>query len=127
MWLIELAIILTISCVLTPLTMKAQPTRKIYRIGYLSGAFRLGPHKKAFRQDLRDLTYVKEQNLVIKWRFAKGQEDRLAGLAAELVRLKLDVIITDGTLVTRAAKDATRTIPIIITSDADPIANGFVT
>jgi len=126
MRLIGLAVILTVSCVLAPLAVEAQPAGKVYRIGYLSGAFRLGPREEAFRQDLRDLTYVEGQNLVIEWRFAEGQEDRLAGLAAELVRLKLDVIITDGTLVTRAAKDATRTIPIIMASDADPVASGFV-
>jgi putative ABC transport system substrate-binding protein len=117
---------LTLGTLSAPLAVEAQQAGKVYRIGYLSGASGIGPREEAFRQGLRDLTYLEGQNLVIDWRFAEGQEGRLAGLAAELVRLKPDAIITDGTPVTRAVKDSTRTIPIIMASDADPVCNGFV-
>ncbi len=66
------------------------------------------------------------KNIVIEWRFAEGKLDRLPALAAELVRLKVDVIVTAGPLPTRAAKEATTTIPIVMASDPDPVANGFV-
>jgi putative ABC transport system substrate-binding protein len=75
---------------------------------------------------MRELGYVEGKNIVIEWRFAEGKLDRLAALAAELVRLKVDIIITGGPPVTRAAKEATSTIPIVMTFDPDPVGNGFV-
>ena len=81
---------------------------------------------EAFRQGLRELGYVEGKTIVIEWRSAEGQLDRLPSLAAELVRLKVDVIVTGGPLATRPAKAATVTIPIVITNDDDPVANGFV-
>ena len=81
---------------------------------------------EAFRQGLRELGYVEGKNIVIEWRFAEGKPDRLPALAAELVRLKVDIIVTGGPTATRAAKEATTTIPIVMAQDTDPVANGFV-
>ena len=81
---------------------------------------------EAFRQGLRELGYVEGKNIVIEWRYAEGKLDRLPALAAELVRLKVDVIVTAGPTATRAAKEATITIPIVMAQDNDPVGNGFV-
>jgi putative ABC transport system substrate-binding protein len=111
----------------THLATAQQPT-KIPRIGYL-GATSLSASSdrtEAFRQGLRELGYVEGKNIVIEWRHAEGKLDRLPALAAELVRLKVDIIVTSGPIPTRAAKEATVTIPIVMTQDSDPVANGFV-
>src|SRR5205807_7727573 len=82
---------------------------------------------EAFRQGLRDLGYVEGKSIVIEWRYAEGKFDRLPDLAAELVRLKVDVMVTAGPQSTRPAKEATSTIPIVMGFDNDPVGNGFVT
>jgi putative ABC transport system substrate-binding protein len=107
---------------------QAQQAGKIPRIGYLTGATRDGQAARieAFRQGLRELGYVEGKNIVIEYRYAEGKLDRLPALAAELVRLKVDVIVTGGGVITRAAKEATVTIPIVMTNDSDPVASGFV-
>src|SRR6266850_5813960 len=104
-----------------------QPT-KVSRIGYLTGTTPDGQLDRieAFRQGLRELGYVEGKNIVIEWRSAEGKLDRLPALAAELVRLKVDVIVTGGPPATRAAKEATATIPIVMAQDTDPVASGFV-
>ena len=106
----------------------AQHPAKIPRIGFLSPTFpSTNPaHREAFRQGLRELGYVEGKNIVIEWRSAEGKPDRLPALSAELVRLKVDVIVTAGTGSTRAAKEATPTIPIVMGQDTDPVSNGFV-
>jgi len=81
---------------------------------------------EAFRQGLRELSYVEGKNIIIEWRFADGKLDRLPALAAEVVRLKVDVIVTSGSTPTRAAKVATSTIPIVMGNDNDPVGDGFV-
>jgi putative tryptophan/tyrosine transport system substrate-binding protein len=81
---------------------------------------------EAFRQGLRDLGYVEGKNIIIEWRSADGNEDRLPALAAELVQLKVDIIVTGGAAVTRPIKAATSTIPIVMTQDRDPVSSGFV-
>ena len=81
---------------------------------------------EAFRQGLRELGYVEGKNIVIEWRYAEGKLDRLPALAADLVGLKVDVIVTGGSGATRPAKQATGTIPIVMTQDSDPVASGFV-
>jgi putative tryptophan/tyrosine transport system substrate-binding protein len=107
---------------------EAQQSAKIPRIGYLSAAsasevaFRTEP----FRQGLRELGYVEGKSIMIEYRYAEGKFERLPTLAAELVRLKVDIIVTAGPSATRPAKDATTTIPIVMTQDSDPIANGFI-
>jgi putative ABC transport system substrate-binding protein len=75
---------------------------------------------------MRELGYVEGKNIVIESRYAEGKQDRVAALAAELVRLKVDVIVTGGTTATRAAKEATVTIPIVMTQDSDPVGSGVV-
>ena len=81
---------------------------------------------EAFRQGLRELGYVEGKNIVIEPRYAEGKLDRLPELAADLVRLNVDVIVTSGPTATRPAKEATSTIPIIMTFDDDPVGSGFV-
>jgi ABC-type uncharacterized transport system substrate-binding protein len=102
----------------------AQP-KKIPRIGYLS-ATRPQPRDEAFRQGLRELGYVEGQNIVIEWRFAEGKVDQVPRNAGELVRLKVDIIVTTGPTDTRAAKAATSEIPIVMAQDSDPVGDGFV-
>ena len=81
---------------------------------------------EAFRQGLRELGYEEGKNILIEWRFAEEKLDRLPALMAELVRLKVDIIVTAGPAPTRVAKAATSTIPIVMTQDPDPVGNGFV-
>src|SRR5215467_7086615 len=107
---------------------EAQQPKKIPRIGYLSAG---SPSTRqysidAFRQGLHDLGYTEGKNIVIECRYAEGKLDRLPGLAAELVRLKVDLIVSAGPAVTRAAKQATVTIPIVMAFDEDPVGSGFV-
>ncbi|MGB7949682.1 MAG: ABC transporter substrate-binding protein [Candidatus Binatia bacterium] len=106
----------------------ADAQQPIPRIGYLSApplsvsATRI----EAFRQGLRELGYVEKKNIVIEWRSAEGKSARLPALAAELARLKVEIIVTGGGSATRAAKEATSTIPIVTAQDPDPVGNGFV-
>ena len=106
----------------------AQQPAKIARIGYLTGATPVGQAARveAFRQGLRELGYVEGKNIVVEYRYAEEKLDRLPALAAELVRLKVDVIVTGGSGNTRAVKEATNTIPVVMAQDSDPVANGFV-
>ena len=113
-----------------PLVAEAQQTAKVTRIGYLSTNLAASPHLlEAFRQGLRDLGYVEGRNLVIEYRDAEGKLERLPALAAELVALKVDVIVAEGgsTIAALAAKQATRTLPIVFASAADPVGSGLVT
>ena len=106
----------------------AQQAKKVPRIGYLGANFpTTNPARiEAFRQGLRELGYVEGKNIVIEYRFAEEKPDRLRELAAELVRLKVEVIVTGGPPATRAAKEATVTLPIVMGFDTDPVGNGFV-
>jgi putative ABC transport system substrate-binding protein len=107
---------------------EAQQAKIFFQIGILGGsplssnAARL----QAFRQGLAQHGYVEGKNTILEYRYAEGQLDRLPGLAAELVRLKVDVIVTAGPQATRPAKEATITIPIVMAQDSDPVGNGFV-
>jgi putative ABC transport system substrate-binding protein len=107
---------------------EAQQPTKVPRIGYLSGSppFSIAERIEAFRQGLRELGYMEGKNIVIEWRSAEGKLDRAPDLATELVHLKVDVIVTAGPLVTRPAKQATSTIPIVMAFDPDPVGSGFV-
>ena len=106
----------------------AQHSTKIPRIGYLAtvplGA--LADNIEGLTQGLRELGYVDGKTILIEWRSAGGKLDRLPALATELVSLKVDAIISTGGVVTRAAKTATSSIPIVMANDADPVANGFI-
>ncbi len=107
---------------------QAQQPKKIPRLGFLVGGSLSSSTQniEAFRQGLRELGYVEDQNIVIDYRFAEGKLDRLPELAAELLRLRVDVIVTAGSNPARAAQKATTTIPIVMANAADPIADGFV-
>lgn len=105
---------------------EAQQTTKIPRIGFLYASSTSPDAHTRFHQGLRKFGYIEGQNITVEYRFAKGQFERLPVLAAELVRLKVDVIVTGGSTATRAAKEATSTIPIVMTQDNDPVASGFV-
>jgi ABC-type uncharacterized transport system substrate-binding protein len=112
-----------------PLVLQAQPLARVARIGFLGSASAPGSAKSvdALRSGLRDLGYVEGKNIVIEFRWADGRYDRLSGLVAELIRLKVDLIVTHGTPGTRAAKTATSTIPIVMAISGDAIATGLVT
>ena len=107
----------------------AQQQAKVPRIGYLGTASASANlvRIEAFRQGLRELGYVEGKSIVIEYRWAEGKLDRIPALAAELVRLKVDIIVASGTTSTRAAKEATVTIPIVMGFNNDPVGNGFVT
>ena len=107
---------------------QAQQPKKVPRIGHLTpvSLSAMASRYEAFRQGLRELSYVEGKNIVIDWRSGDGKLDRLLALAAGLVRLKVDVIVTAGPAATRAAKEATSTIPIVMAQDPDPVGNGFV-
>jgi putative tryptophan/tyrosine transport system substrate-binding protein len=109
-------------------SVEAQQPAKVPRIGYLTGArlSAIANRTEAFRKGLRELGYVDGKNIVIEWRAAEGNFDRLPALAAELVRLNVNVIVTGGEAATRPAKAATGSIPIVMTQDDDPVGTGFV-
>ena len=103
-----------------------QPPTKIPRIGYLMTRSLDPVRTEALRQGLRELGYVEGKTIVIEWRSAEGKLDHVPALVAELVRLNVDVIVTAGPVPTRVSKDATSTIPIVMTQVNDPVGNGFV-
>ncbi len=109
-------------------TVDAQQPKKVPRIGFLStvSPSTISDRVEAFRQGLRELGYVEGKNIMIEWRYAEGKADRLPGLAAELVRLKVDLIVSAAPIPTRSAKKATVTIPIVMAFDDDPVGSGFV-
>jgi putative ABC transport system substrate-binding protein len=113
---------------LAPPAADAQQPTKVPRIGVLlfSSPSAISARFEGFRQGLRELGYIEGNNFVIEWRFAEGKRERLPQLAAELVRLKVDIILTGGPTSTRAAKEATATIPIVMGFDTDPVGSGFV-
>jgi putative ABC transport system substrate-binding protein len=117
-----------VSILAAPCAIAAQPPGKVYRIGYLAPGSATGDRRpgEAFREGLRELGWVEGQNIVIESRLAEGRLDRLPDLAAELVRLKVDVIAAATALPVMAAKNATTTIPIVMLTVADPVGRGFV-
>ena len=111
-----------------PLAADAQQAEKVHRIGFLSATSPSDrpPLLDAFRQRLRELGWVEGKNIVIDYRYAEGQVDRLPDLAAELVRLKVDLLVSWGTQGVTAAKSATKTIPIVMIAVRDPIGIGLI-
>jgi putative ABC transport system substrate-binding protein len=127
---IGLGVILVLGILSTPLSAKAQQPAKIPRIGVLSvlpapTPSAPPPTLEAFRQGLRELGYVEGQNIAIEYRYAEGKFERLPDLAAELVRLKVDVIVTHTDPAIRAAKQATSQIPIVMAVVGDPVVTGL--
>jgi putative ABC transport system substrate-binding protein len=125
-----LLVLLPVAVLLAPLAGEAQHAATILRIGFLSPSSlsdsRTARFLQAFRQGLRELGYAEGQNIAIESRFAEGKWNQLPGLAAELVRVKVDVIVTYTTPATQAAKQATGTIPIVVATVIDPVAAGLV-
>src|SRR6476661_5274371 len=112
-----------------PLSARAQqPSGRVYRVGYLAGGSQQTQLYliKAFEEGLRSLGYRVGQNIVIEYRFADGEVQRLPALAANMVRLGVDAIVSGNSLSTAAAMKATSTIPIVMTSSGDPVSSGFV-
>src|SRR5262245_25071545 len=108
-----------------PLATEAQLAGKVYRVGFLAPA-PIPVNVAALREGLRELGYVEATNLILETRWGDGRLDRLPGLAADLVRFGIDVIVTDSTAAALAAKDATTTIPIVMgTTSSDPVGRGL--
>jgi putative ABC transport system substrate-binding protein len=123
------SITLLLGALFSPVAPEAQQAAKVARIGWLALNLAAAPHvPEAFRQGLSDLGYVEGRNVVIEYRDAEGKPERLPALAAELVALKVDVILAAGTPQALAAKHATQTIPIVFaTASSDPVTSGLVT
>ena len=126
----KLLIALGAGALTAPLGSFAQPRDKLWRVGFLASRrvdfVDTDNYYGPFRQGMRELHYVEGKNLLIEWRSAGGNSERVQGLAAELVELKVDVIVTAGTTATRAAQKATLTIPIVMVYVGDPVGIGFV-
>jgi ABC-type uncharacterized transport system substrate-binding protein len=131
--MIRLRVVFSIAVLLgglfSPVSAEAQQAAKIARIGYLMLDLAASPHlREAFSQGLRDLGYVEGRDVVIEHRSAEGKVERLPALAAELVELKVDVIVAAATLPALATKQATKTIPIVFAFAAgDPVTSGLIT
>lgn len=100
--------------------------KKIPRIGFVLGTGPDGPNIAPFRRGLGDLGYIEGKNILIEYRYAEGKEDRLPSLVGELVELKVDVLVVAPTVAIRAAKQATKTIPIVMVTTQDPVATGLI-
>jgi putative ABC transport system substrate-binding protein len=109
-----------------PLSARAQPAGRMYRIGFLRRTAPEPATFEAFRQGLHELGYSETQNVVIEQRYAHGAAERLPGLAAELIRLNMDVIVVDGPTTARALKAATASMPVIFLLGSDPVSDGLV-
>jgi len=118
--------LLMTSVLLTASLAEAQQQIRVYKIGWLTSISGQSSASGIIQQGLRALGYVEGKNTMFEYRSAEGKLDRLPALASELVRLKVDVIVATGTEVALAAKNATKTIPIVFTSGADPVAAGLV-
>jgi len=126
MRLIGLAVVLALNLFAVPLAVEGQQASRVYRIGLLTTHSAQATRVEPLRAGLRDLGYVEGQNIVIEYRWAEGKYDRFPDLAAELVRLKVDIIVTGGTPSTQAAMQATKTIPIVMVGTGDPLRTGLI-
>ncbi len=120
--------VLVLGLLAGPLPAEAQQPGKVYRVGVLLSASSAVTESyiDAFRQGLRELGYVEEKNVVLEIRLGEGKRDRISNLAVELVRLKVDIIVASGGWAISAAKKATRVIPIVMRTGADPVRRGYV-
>ncbi|HEX5606523.1 MAG TPA: ABC transporter substrate binding protein, partial [Candidatus Binatia bacterium] len=127
-----------ISIVITMLTLafassaESQQTGKVYRIGFLASGSPPDPSASlspfaAFRQGLRELGYIESRNILLELRYAKGDHDRLPSLAADLIKIKVDIIVASGLSAVRAARNATDTIPIVMVGAMDPVGFELIT
>src|SRR5258706_16071498 len=125
-WMGTVAIAL--SCAMSAAAAHAQSTAKIPRIGFQLDApvSATAARIEGFRQGLRELGYLEGKNIIIEWRSSEGKPERRGEIAAEIVRLKVDIIVSGGPTVTRVVKERTSTIPIVIGQDTDPVGSGFI-
>jgi ABC-type uncharacterized transport system substrate-binding protein len=123
---IGLAVVLTVSLTLAPPVVEAQQAANMYRVGLVVPGSASGGRTAAFRQGLRALGYIEGRNIAIEARYADGRADRLPGLVAELVNLKVDVLVIEGNAGINAGRNATKTIPIVMAPSGDPLGAGFV-
>jgi putative ABC transport system substrate-binding protein len=128
MRLIGLVVVMTLNLLLAPLAVDAQPSERVYRIGMLERTSKTlnAASLNGFLRGMQELGYVEGKHFVIEYRSADGLDERFPELAADLVRVKVDLIVTRGTQAILATKNATNTIPIVITGAGDPIAQGIV-
>jgi putative ABC transport system substrate-binding protein len=126
----KLLIMLVAGAIVAPFDAFPQQQGKVWRVGFLSSRSRpaslVSDEMGAFLPGMRELGYVEGKNLMIEWRFAEGKYERLSSLAAELVQMKVDVIVTSGTPATSPTQKATTTIPIVMVNVGDPVTRGFV-
>jgi len=124
----RLSLVVAVSMLAAPLGVEAQSATKVYRLGFLGAASASADPTRveALRAGLRDLGYVEGKNIVIEYRWAEGNYDRLPVLAAELVHLKVDVLVTAGTPAISTAKQTTTTVPIVMAGSGDAVATGLV-
>ena len=123
------SILVAVMLLAVGVTAEAQQPTKIPRIGYLDTSgdpSAPSGRLEAFRQGLRDLGYIEGKNILVEPRYAEGQLDRFPSLVAELVQLKVDVLIVSALPAIRAAKQATKTIPIVMVTTVDPVATGLI-
>ena len=126
MWYRAVGFIVTciLGLLVVPLTAETQPRVKVPRIGYIGDT--PGPYADAFRQGLRERGYIEGETIAVEYRWAEGRHERLPDLVAELVRLKVDVLVPVGTQPSRAAKQVTSMIPIVMAQVGDPVGSGLV-
>jgi putative ABC transport system substrate-binding protein len=120
-------LLLALTILVVPLGSEAQQAGNVARIGILRSGFPPDPFVEAFRHGLRELGYIEGRNMVIEYRWAKGRDEQLPDLAADLVRLKVDVIVASGLPALLASRDATSEIPIVMAATGDPVRVGLVT
>jgi putative ABC transport system substrate-binding protein len=123
---LKLLFCLLMTVLLTTGSAQAQQPKKVSRIGYLSGTGSEAPTALGFRQGLRDLGYIEEKNILIEYRDTGVTQDRIPNLVGELVQLKVDVLVVSTGTTIRAAKQATKTIPIVMVTTEDPVATGLI-
>jgi ABC-type uncharacterized transport system substrate-binding protein len=124
-------LLIFVALVVGPAKAEAQQPKKVPRIGFLSGRgapspTNPDPSAEAFRQGLRDLGYIEGKNIRVEYRYAEGKLDRIPSLVAELVQLNVDVLVSPAGPAIRAAKQATKTIPIVMVITGDPVATGLI-
>ncbi len=121
---VRFIVTLALSLLVAPLVAETQPRARVPRIGYIGDT--PGPYAEAFRQGLRERGYIEGETIAVEYRWAEGRHDRLPDLAAELVQLKVDILVPVGTQPSHAAKQATSTIPIVMAQVGDPVGSGLV-
>jgi putative tryptophan/tyrosine transport system substrate-binding protein len=120
------SLLIVVALVAFAVIAEAQQPAKIPRVGYVATTAPDTPNNLAFRQGLRDLGYIEGKNILVEDRYAGGKADRIPSLVAKLVQLKVDILVSPVTAAIRAAKESTKTIPIVMVISDDPVAMGLV-